>query len=397
MSTRRAEGVAFPAGPQGLLRSLNARAVLEHIHRAGPVSRGDLAAATGLSKPTVGLALQSLSAAGVLDTDSPSSGRPGPSAALYRIRPLSGLSIGLDVGHEWTYAAVADISGEMLARRKVRTRRRLTTLVRQLSDLVADLAGDLGVPASGFAHAVIGVPAVVAPSGQSLALCDVLPDNGRGFPQAIRAALPMPVTLENDVNLAALGERAVGYGRDIENFAFCSIGTGVGVGIIIGGKLYRGVSGSAGEVGYLPGDDPTVPATPPLLRAMIDSTLSGTAIVDEALAQGLPPELDGRAVFDLARAGDERATRVVDIIARRIAYVICSVLAVLDPQLVVLGGGVGLNSDLLLDPVMGHIRAMSPFEPHVEVSKSGSDAVLFGAVSMASELARDAVFAAASR
>jgi predicted NBD/HSP70 family sugar kinase len=386
----------FPAGAQSLLRSMNARAVLELIHRDGPIARSDISAGTGLSKPTVTLALNTLLAAGVVDETGFVRGRPGPAAALYRVRPASGLSVGVDIGHDRVNVAIADITGQVHARTQARPRRRRDTLVAQVHDLAAGLATRMGASAAELARVVIGVPAVVHPDGERLSLCDSLPNEGEGFPQTLREVLEVPVTLENDINLAVLGERASRQDAGLNEFVFFSVGTGLGVGIVLGGHLYRGVTGAAGEIGYLPGDDLSVPATPPHDRAMIKDTLSGQSIVDEAIARSMGEQLSSREVFDRARVGDPRALEVVDVIARRIAYVICSLTAVVDPALVVLGGGVGLNTDLLLDPVSRHVRAMSPFAPRIESSQAGKDAVLLGAVSLASELAREAVFSAAS-
>ncbi|MGI8667290.1 MAG: ROK family protein [Jatrophihabitans sp.] len=386
----------FPAGAQSLLRSMNARAVLELIHREGPIARSDISEATGLSKTTVGFALSSLLGAGVLDETGHTSGRPGPGAVLYRVRPGSALSVGIDIGHDRVHAAIVDISGEILGRRQAPTRRRLTGLVEQLQQLVTELCAEQHTDADQLIQLVVGVPAVVDPTGETLSLGDSLPRDGAGFPQAVRAAFTAPVTFDNDTNLAVLGERARGHGRAIDDFVFLSVGTGLGVGILLGGKLYRGVSGAAGEIGYLPGDDPGLAPTPPRNRAMIEASLSGPDVVTEAAALGLSPKLTGREVFNLARSGDRRALAVVETISHRIAYVISCVTAVLDPGLVVLGGGVGLNQDLLLEPVTRHLRGLSPFSPRIEVSRCGTDAVLFGSVSLASELARDSVFAAAS-
>jgi predicted NBD/HSP70 family sugar kinase len=387
---------AFPAGAQSLLRTMNARAVLELIHREGPIARSAISDATGLSKTTVGFALTSLLAAGVLTETGRATGRPGPAATLYEVRSGSGLSVGIDIGHDRVHAAIVDLSGEILARVQAAPKRRIGSLVNQLTELVTELSTGQRITPDRLVQIVVGVPAVVAPDGETLSLGDSLPHNGEGFVRAIRAKFAAPVLFENDINLAVLGERARGHGREIDDFVFLSVGTGLGVGILLGGKLYRGVSGAAGEIGYLPNDDPAVPATPPRRRAMIEASLSGPDVVTEAVKLGLRADLTGREVFNLARDGDPRAVRVVETIAYRIAYVLACVTAVLDPGLVVLGGGVGLNADLLLEPVARHLRSLSPFDPRIESSRCGSDAVLYGAASLASEQARDCVFAAAA-
>lgn len=386
----------FPAGAQSLLRTMNARAVLELIHRDGPIARSTISTATGLSKTTVGFALSSLVNAGVVTETGHSTGRPGPAATLYEVRAGSGLSVGIDIGHDRVHAAIVDLSGEILARTQATPKRRLAGLVSQLGELVDQLCAGQQTTADRLVQIVVGVPAVVAPDGETLSLGDSLPHNGEGFVRTVRTRFTTPVRFENDVNLAVLGERARGHGREVDDFVFLSLGTGLGVGIVLGGKLYRGVSGAAGEIGYLPSDDPNLPPTPPLQRAMIEASLSGPDVVTEAVKLGLPDRLTGREVFNLARDRDPRAIQVVETIAYRIAYVLACVTAVLDPGLVVLGGGVGLNADLLLEPVGRHLRLLSPFDPRIESSRCGSDAVLYGATSLAAEQARDSVFAAAS-
>ena len=385
----------FPAGAQSLLRSMNARAVLEIVHRDGPISRAAIAEATGLSKPTVSQTMATLLSARVIEETGHVQGRKGPAAGLYEVRPTSALSAAVDIGHDKVRVAISDLAGQILASRQVPARRRFGTLVTQVRDVLDELTAELETSVKSLVHVVVGVPAVVDADNNTLTLSDSLPNDGVGFPQAIRAALKCPVTFENDVNLAVLGEREHGHGRDVDDFVFLSVGTGVGVGIVLGGQLYRGMSGAAGEIGYLPGDDPAVLPTAPRTRAMIEATLSGEAIVAEAAARGMR-DASAPEVFDHARAGSAPAEQVVDVIAARIAYVIACVTAVLDPRLVVLGGGVGLNRDLLLDPVTRHVEGLSPFAPRIEVSKIGADAVLLGAVAMTSSLARETVFSAAT-
>lgn len=234
-------------------------------------------------------------------------GRPGPAAALYQVRPAGGLSVGVDIGHDRVNVAIADITGEVRARTQAKPRRRRDTLVAQVRSLAAELAERLDADVDDLVCVVVGVPAVVHPDGEQLSLCDSLPNDGVGFVPALREALGVPVTLENDINLGVLGERSSRQDPALNEFLFFSIGTGLGVGIVLGGRLYRGVTGAAGEIGYLPGDDPSVPATPPHDRAMIKDTLSGQSIVDEAIARNLDPRLSGRQVFD--QAGPARPPR----------------------------------------------------------------------------------------
>ena len=163
----------------------------------------------------------------------------------------------------------------------------------------------------------------------------------------------------------------------IENFVLVSIGVGLGLGVIIGDRLYRGASGAAGEIGYLPGhrgkaDD----VKPPLRRDLVESYTGAAYIVQTARTKGLPIELSSRAVFDLAREGNPVALAVVDDAAEGIAFVIACIAPLLDPQMIVLGGAIGANGDLLLQPVAKHLAGFSPFQPRM-VSSALSSFMIF--------------------
>src|SRR5262249_41803394 len=148
------------------------------------------------------------------------------------------------------------------------------------------------------------------------------------------------------------------------DFVLVSLGVGLGVGVVLGGRLHRGASGAAGEGGYLPSDaDASRFAQPPLTRDSLEPDVGARAIVDLAHKAGLGGELTARSVFDLAREGNPLALAVVDVTARSLAYVISCVAPVVDPSLVVLGGAIGANGDLLLEPVTDHLRGFTPFHP----------------------------------
>jgi predicted NBD/HSP70 family sugar kinase len=196
----------------------------------------------------------------------------------------------------------------------------------------------------------------------------------------------LPVRVENDVNLAALGEQWRGVARGVEDFAFLSIGTGLGAGIVLHGELHRGRNGAAGEVDYVSaGRDGDVDPCAAALSEVAASLSSGADTV-------LRPPFDVPDVFAAARAGDAVARAVVGEEARRIALHIVPMAAVADIALVVLGGGLGSNSDLLLEPVRSLLADWVPYPPRVEVSSLGEAAVLTGALSVGVRRALDSVF-----
>ncbi len=217
--------------------------------------------------------------------------------------------------------------------------------------------------------------------------------DGRALRRRARArGSACPVTLENDINLAALGEHWRGVARGVDDFAFLSVGTGLGSGLILRGELHRGYHGAAGEVDYaLVG-----------LGQVVDPSAPGVSELAARLAAEHPssvltPPFDARAIFTAARGGAEPARAVVDEIARRIALHVSALAAVADVELVVLGGGLGANGDLLLGPVRSLLADWLPYPPRVEVSSLGEAAVLTGALAIGRQAALDNVFTNRSR
>jgi len=359
------------------------------------MSRTDIARRSGLSKPTVSLALQRLVEAGLARQTGKASGGKGPSAKLYELNPGSGWVVGIDVGRRWMRAAVADITGGIVVRRDERARARSSrALVAQTGEIAHRVAADAGIDWSAVTAATVGSPGVLVPSSGQLHRAHNLPGWGsHGVVAAINEQLGTVVSFENDVNLAALGERSKGLGRDVADFVLLWVGTGVGLGIVVGGELYRGAGGAAGEIAYLPiGDgDPRDRAN--RRRGQLEEAASASGIVAHAKLLGVRPPFTPTAIFAAARRGDPAARKVVVAEARRLALAIAVVAPVLDPQLVVLGGGIARNNaDLLLEPLRRELHTLSPFAPRLAVSELGEDAVLEGAVATALATAQDRLF-----
>ena len=387
--------VTITAGTPSLLRAINERSVLELIHRRGPLSRAQVARVSGLSKPTVSLALSGLLEAQLVREVGRSRGDRGPSALLYQLNPTAGWVVGIDVGRNWVRAAIADIAGHVVARRDERARvSSARSLIGQIGSIAHRLAGEAGVDWSQVTHAALGSPGVFDPVHGYVAMAPNLPGWGRhGLVEAVREQLGTNVTFENDVNLAALAERAHGLGRNLANFAFLSVGTGIGLALVIDGQLRRGAHGAAGEIAYLPigPADPRDPAN--RRRGAFEETTAAAGIVRQAKALGMRSPLSAETIFTAARRGNRTAIKVVQTEAARLALAIATITPVLDPEIVILGGGIGRNGDLLLEPIERELRQLMPFKPRVAVSALGDDAVLQGAVAIALEAARERVFA----
>jgi predicted NBD/HSP70 family sugar kinase len=383
------DAIAQPEQPwnRQRLRSTNERLLLDRLRTGGAASRAQLARETGLSKPTVSSALAALEQAGLVreaGTHAPERGRV---AVLYAPDPAAGYALGIDIGRGWLRVAVADLDGGVVARADVRNRARSSGA---MADLVVSTARQVvansGLGAHEVAHAVVGTPGVYDEERRRVRYAMHLPGWGRaGLFDRMREELGIPLEIHNDANLAALGEYTYGVGAGSRLFTYILIGTGLGMGVVSEGRLFTGARGGAGEIGFLPRPGLQKPET-------LEDAVSGEAVVEAARQFGMTGQLTAKAVFDAARAGDSAAVRAVRLEGERIAYTVAAAAAVLDPDLVVLGGGVGHSIDLLLRPVRETLRTLTPLRPKIVPSRLGEDAVLLGAVATALGTARDVVF-----
>ena len=363
-----------------LLRDLNERTVLDTIRSGAPISRAEIARRSGISKPTVSLALQSLLQAELVRETAERPDGPGYGAVYFEPVAEAAVVLGLDLGARFVRGAICDLAGDVRARQDIELQAPETDeAVEAIVRLRSSLTETSGLEAERIDTVVVGVPGVVERrTGVVRVVENVTGLEGRAFESELESVLGLPVRLENDTNLAALGEQWRGVARGVDDFVFLSIGTGMGAGVVVGGELHRGRHGAAGEIDFaliaFDGVDPSAPQV-------------------AVLAGGGEP----RAVFGAAREGDDAARAVVAEVARRIALHIAPFAAVVDVELVVLGGGIGANGDLLLDPVRSHLAELLPFPPRLEVSTLGEAAVLTGALAVGVQAARENVFSRRSR
>jgi len=379
-------GPGTPAGPQ-LIRALNEELLLARIRGAGNISRAELARLTGLSKPTVSLALTNLERAGLVRASGVRTGTPGPNAVLYEIRPEAGYVLALDVGREYVRGAIADVAGNVRARDSVATRAKTRRgRVSELARLAERLCGRLGVARAEVVQTVLGSPGVYDPRRDALSLAAALEGwEDPQLPADLRAEFGDSILIENDVDAAAMAEQAHGHGRDVESFAFVSIGTGIGLGLVLDGRLRRGVHGAAGEIAYLPLETPGADPDDVRRRGGLEAAASAAGVVYAARRVGLEVTT-ARDVFAAAEAGDERAARVVEDEARVIARAVCSVVAVVDPEVVVLGGGIGKAAGLV-DAVREQLAGLAPVPVDLRVSALGAESVVDGCLASGLERA----------
>nr|WP_309113609.1 ROK family protein [Saccharothrix sp.] len=406
MTVRKSPQVGTPAG----MRVLNQRAVLDRLRRGGPATRPQIAKDTGLSKPTVGQALLDLEQHRLVRPIGRTTAGPGRSAMVYEVNPAAGHVLGVDIGRQRIRVAVADLAGSVIARVDERNRCRTAgALVRTVRDLAVRTVSDAGLSLDEMVVKVVGTPGV--PRDRTLLHAPNLPGWERpGLLDELETLLGPDLVVENDANLAAVGERAYGAARGVDVFVHVTVGTGIGMGIVVDGQLFRGAHGAAGEVGYLPypsdvdstggagavGGAGGVGAAGSAggvgsSRGRLESAVAAEAVVEAARSAGLGVK-SARDVFALARGGDPKALDVVRDEAERLAFVVASVAAVIDPELVVLGGGIGGNTDLLGPPLAEALGRLTPLAPRIAAGELGDGAVLSGAVAMGLAAARDLVF-----
>jgi predicted NBD/HSP70 family sugar kinase len=377
--TTRTTGAARPR----LIRTLNEQLLLERMRGNGPVSRSDLVSASGLSKPTVALALTSLERAALVQHAGRRVGGRGRRASLYEIRSDAGFVLGLDVGREFVRGAVADLAGSVRARQSQPARSSSGVgRVRELAAFADELLQDAGVAGNGaLLQTVVGSPGIVEPDGSALHLAPNLPGWERpAVLRDLRRLLGAEATIENDVDAAAVAERDHGHGRDFSTFAFVSVGTGIGMGLVLEGELHRGAHGAAGEIAFLPLADGELDPRDARRRGALESAASSAAVVRAARRAGTRRR-SARGVFAAAAAGDRVAREVVTQEAAIVARALAAIVAVVDPELIVLGGGIG-RAPGFAEEVRACLAELAPIVPEVRPTALGEDAVVAGCLAV---------------
>lgn len=376
------ETKAVPA----LLRALNERTVLDSVRANGPISRAEVARRTGISRPTVSLVLRSLLEDGLVRESAADPDGPHYGALYYEADPEAALVLGVDFGARAVRTALCDLAGGVRAREEIRSRGSVEERIAALAGSVRSLVRSGKVSGDRLGNAVVALPAVVSPTDGRVSAPDLPGLEASDLRERLEEALGVPVSLENDVNLAAVAEQRRGVAQEVADFAFLLVGAGLGAAVMLDRKLHRGHNGNAGELDAVRngrGDDVDPCA----------ASLSQLA-AELAAKQGttLEPPFEIRELFAAAAGGDVVGAPVVEEAARRIALHVLPLAATLDLPLVVLGGSVGANPSLL-EPVRGHLEEWLPFPPpRIEVSALGEAAVLEGALAAGVDTALEHVF-----
>ena len=327
-------------------RQLSRRSVFEALLHRSPISRADLAKVTSLSKQTMSEVIDAFEQQGLVRSVGRTSGNVGRTAVLYELSPDGGHVLGIDLGARRLTVALTDIAGRVLAEADEPTDSRGGAwTLDQIARLSDRLARDNHTHPSRIRSIVMATPGVVDPKSGAIEMApNITGLDHLNVVGLLGEKLGSPVVLENDINLALLGEIWHGCAQNVNNVAFLALGSGVGLGLYVNGRLVRGENGAAGEIGYLPiGGDPLQAES--RLQGCLEYQVGATGVVRRYREAGGSDVDSERQVFERAQAGDPIAADVVDETARLTALAAAAVIATVDPQLLVLGGSVGARPD----------------------------------------------------
>lgn len=346
-------------GTLGWLRDRNRERVVEVLRERGRISQADIARVTGLSRTTVHTLVSKLKASGLVhevearDPDV----RGGRPPVLLVLRDSSLAVVGIDFGHSHVQVAVADLVHNLLAERRcdLDVDHLANEALETATRMVGEVLSEAGVERRSVIGAGIGIPGPVDRTRNTTGSSTILPGwTGLRIASEMQDRLGMPVEIDNDANLGALAEMTWGAGRECSNFAYIKAATGIGAGLVIDGRLLRGASGTAGEIGHT-----TLDESGALCycgnRGCLETVASGPAIIKlVGLVDGEVPTL--ARIVELAAAGDLRCHRAISDAGREIGVAIAGLCNLINPERVIVGGLLSRTGEVLLHPMRESIR-----------------------------------------
>ncbi|WP_231505572.1 ROK family transcriptional regulator [Bacillus sp. EB01] len=378
----------------------NKKMVLTCIKENSPISRTEISSRISVSKPTVSLLVDELIKEnwvfekGIGEASTQGGRRP---IQLY-FNEKAHYIIGADIGGTKVKTVICDLGGKILASSSFKTQSFLEKgLLKQIGKEVDVLIQKSGIDSAKILGMGAGVPGITETERGVVVEAPSLNWVRYPFITEAKEIFPFPVYVDNDVNVAALGEQWLGNARSKGNVLFIAVGTGIGSGIIIHNKLYRGGSSAAGEIGYMVTDKNEMKSDfKPVfhrygyLESVAGGKAIGTKLTKEILKQPGHPlfeeakagELPGEMAFKLAKTGDQTARTVLDDVVEHLAYGIINAASLLNPEVIILGGGVFKSAEMLMPDLRKIVNQYLPSQVELKVSKLGDNAGALGAVSL---------------
>ena len=376
------------SGPvhQGHVRHANAWSVLSAVRLAGVTSQARVGRETGLTAMTVHRIMTDLRGRNlIVSAGSSTRGKIGRPASLFCFNASIGSVAGVDVGNETTRFVLADLDGRPLAQTMLTTADIEADLPRHLAATITELMNTACVAPRTLVGIGVGVPAVVDAEGVVVRASQHHVWEGLRLGSQLREALHSEVVIRQDDHLAALAELRRGACTGSRTAVVLDVGKGIGVGIIVDGTVHAGAHAAAGRVAWLP---VPIDSVGPGEASLLGLHLTGDGLVSAYRAGGGRMEVGGAVdIFAADRDGDPVASAAIDEFGARLGWLIAALVAVLDPELVVVGGGISRSFDRLRPVVERRLAEIVPILPRVVASSLVPHAVAFGAVDAARDLA----------
>ena len=380
-------------GRPPLIRQTNAEILLRLLRESGPCSKADLVRASGLSAPSVTNVVATLISTGLVETVGEGDSTGGRPPDILRFKAEHGCFAGVEITRDVLRFLLTDLNGREMAQTETLIKKSRSTprqICRQIAKELWQLLQKRRLSRNRLFRVTVAVPAIVnVDEGTVLAFTALQDWNRVPLGPMLARELNCPVLVDNDTNLAAQGEFHCGAARGESDFVFITIGEGVGAGVFLNGRIYRGSQWSAGEIGYL--RVPDISREHPSIHkyGKLETALSASGIVKSWRASARPSSFRSRVVraadvWDLAASGNAEAKRILRQRTTFLADVILDLALILNPNLILLGGEVASHPALLRE-VNALLEGSEFAVSRVALGTLGIPAVLLGAVSIALE------------
>jgi predicted NBD/HSP70 family sugar kinase len=357
LSEMTVEGPDKPKRPGGALREANRLRVVDELRRHATLSRADLARLTGLSPTTMTALVAELRASGVVVEQAVRDGAAEPAGrgrppVLLRLDPAAGGALGIDFGHRHLRVVLADLSRTVLAERSMAmdVDAAAKGSLDAAAAMVDEVLAEAGMDRRRVIGAGVGLPGPIDVRTGAVGSSVILPDWVGLLPaQELERRLDVSVTVDNDANLGALGEVAFGSARGLSDILYVKVSSGIGAGLVLGGHLYHGATGLAGELGHVHVRDQRAVCRCGNRGCL--ETVAATGAVLAALRPAHRADLTVRDAVGLVRSGDLGAQRVIADAGRAIGRVLADHCNLLNPAAIVVGGELSAAGHPLLDGI----------------------------------------------
>jgi len=367
------------------IRNINKGLILRTIEKNGPISRADVGKMVGLTPPTISAIVKDLIERDIVWEIGKGDSSGGKKPILLKINAETAYMIAVDLGGEnGIRVALMDLSYNIIKEKFGPKMESLNgqKLKKSLSALLKDFIKEINISQEKILGIGIGLPGIIDSKLKKVTGTPYLKWE-MSLDDLTLEEIGIPIVLENDVNLMALGEKTKGVAQKINNFVFVGERTGIGAGIIINRKLYKGANNAAGEAGYLFIDPKYAP------KSMKDygclEKLASYKVIVGKAKEKMAKNIRVMEIFKMAAEGNSIALKIVKETLKYLAYGIANISCVLDPELVIIGGGISILPARFLEEMKTNIRKIIPFVPKMEFSKLGEDGVLIGAAVMVLE------------